>query len=122
MSYGSDLNTDNAVSRGRDSTLCRHLLLKIQSGGAATGRDADMYYVCGVWVRAQLNKPCNALLHFISECASGILQVFRYGVYFLTVFEIKGAPCTRCAHFGGRVHRFWDLFENFQYSYIEMST
>ena len=23
-----------------------------------------------------------------------------------TVFEIKGAPCTRCAHFDGRVHRF----------------
>ena len=22
------------------------------------------------------------------------------------VFEIKGAPCTRCAQFGGRVHRF----------------
>ena len=25
------------------------------------------------------------------------------------MFEIKGAPCTRCAHFGGWVHRFWDL-------------
>ena len=23
-----------------------------------------------------------------------------------TVFEIKGALCTRCAHFGSRVHRF----------------
>ena len=26
-----------------------------------------------------------------------------------SVFEIKGSPCTRCAHFGGRVHRVQDL-------------
>ena len=27
-------------------------------------------------------------------------------VHHTAVFEIKGAPCTRCAHFRGQVHKF----------------
>ena len=26
----------------------------------------------------------------------------------IAVFKIKGAPCTLCAHFGCRVHRFFE--------------
>ena len=43
------------------------------------------------------------------------------------MFEIKGAPCTQCAHFGCRAHRFLDLFTRcvhvffltYQYLYIK---
>ena len=53
-------------------------------------------------LRPQQNRPYGLLsILYILE----IMGVIDYD----TVFEIKGAPCIRCAHFGCQVHIFKDL-------------
>ena len=50
--------------------------------------------------------------HVCNLCRSSAGAVINFHVVVITlnsVFEIKGAPCTRCAQFGCRVHRFWYL-------------